>query len=58
MHHAYNAYTLQVLDELVESAGFSMPAARAFLRAKVEQLYANYLNLTPAATLVKNLLSK
>lgn len=58
MHHAYNAYTLQVLDALVESAGYTMLDARAFLRAQVEQLYECYLNLTPTSLAVKNLLKQ
>jgi hypothetical protein len=47
VHHAYNAYTNNLIEALTEQRGFSVHQAKVLLRSRLERLYNAYLELLP-----------
>lgn len=47
MHHAYNAYTKNLIEALSEHHGYTVQQAKVLLRSRLQRLYESYLQLLP-----------
>lgn len=47
MHHAYNAYTMNLIEALGTQRGMGVNEAKVLLRSRIEKLYQAYLQLLP-----------